>query len=365
MKIEITPLDTLFFKDAKAFNMEDETWADSFFPPYPSVLYGALRTVYFANHVDELDKATTKQDPTRNLVIKNISYKIYENRNSFLGYYYPCPFSLVQLKNRNVNQKNRENRRKIYSVTGLKNTNKKFVSSSNLEYFFMNNLEVENISNGIIEKSDLEMFLQGYTEELKIRKLEDLILSENKIGIRINNNTNSVKNECLYRMNMLRMDKVKICIEFEGLNIPSTGFIKLGGESKSCSYKEIQNNEELYEYSLKGQKFKLYLATPAIFKNGWIPSWIDKNSLEGEYKGINVKLLSVCMGKTQYVGGYDIKNGCPKKMMKAVPAGSVYCFELQSGTLEEVTNLFNGKSIAELDFAKQGFGISFVGNWEE
>ncbi len=364
MKIEITPIDTLFFKDAKPFNMEDETWADSYFPPYPSVIYGALRTLYFSNHIDELEKANTDEDPTKNLVIKNISYKIYKNKNRLLGYYYPSPSSLVQFKNRHVNEKNRENREKLYKVTELKSNNKKFISSSNLDCFFMNDLEIENISNGIIGKSDLEIFLQGYTEEIEVRKLEDMILSENKIGIRINSSTNSVKDECLYRMNMLRMDKVRICIELEGLDIPSNGFIKLGGEGKSCVYKELADKEKMFNCDLKEKRFKIYLATPTIFKNGWIPSWIDKDSLEGEYKGIKVKLLSVCIGKHEYVGGYDIKNKCPKEMMKAVPAGSIYYFQLKEGNIEGVMDVFNGKSIAECGFGKQGFGISFVGKWE-
>lgn len=367
MKIEITPLDTVFFKDAKPFNMSEETWADSYFPPYPSVIYGALRTVYFSNHIDELNKATTDEDPTKNLIIKDISYKIYEDRNKLLGYYYPAPLSLVQLKNRCTNEKNRENREKVYKVIGLKNNNKKFVSSSKLECFLINDLEVENVENGIIHKSDLEMFLQGYTDELKVRKLEDMILSENKVGIRINSSTNSVENECLYRMNMLRINNVKICVEFEGINIPSKGFIKLGGQGKGCSYKEINNKGEIFNYDfcdLKENKFKIYLSTPAIFKNGWIPSWINKNSLEGEYKGIKIKLLGGCIGKHQYIGGYDIKNKCPKKMMRAVPAGSVYYFQFQNSSAKEIMNAFNYKPISDWEFGKQGFGIGFVGERE-
>ena len=49
MIIQIDPLDTLFFRNGKPFTMGEETWADAVFPPYPSVVYGALRSAYFSN----------------------------------------------------------------------------------------------------------------------------------------------------------------------------------------------------------------------------------------------------------------------------------------------------------------------------
>ena len=49
MRIRIKALDTLFFRDGKPFTSGEETWADGTFPPYPSVLYGALRTWFITN----------------------------------------------------------------------------------------------------------------------------------------------------------------------------------------------------------------------------------------------------------------------------------------------------------------------------
>ena len=52
--------------------------------------------------------------------------------------------------------------------------------------------------------------------------------------------------------------------------------------------------------------------------------------------------------------------GRPKPMKRAVPAGSVYYFELLEGDLEKVKDLMHCRSISEYN-AEQGFGISFVG----
>ena len=67
MRIKIDAIDTLFFKDGKPFSMGDETWADGIFPPPPSVIYGALRSIYFSEHPEKLQKVYSKevQDPAK------------------------------------------------------------------------------------------------------------------------------------------------------------------------------------------------------------------------------------------------------------------------------------------------------------
>ena len=74
MQIQIDPLDTLFFRDGKPFTMGEDSWASGIVPPYPSVIYGALRSAYFSNHITELKKATKWDDPTMNLKIKGIHF---------------------------------------------------------------------------------------------------------------------------------------------------------------------------------------------------------------------------------------------------------------------------------------------------
>jgi CRISPR-associated protein Cmr3 len=47
-------------------------------------------------------------------------------------------------------------------------------------------------------------------------------------------------------------------------------------------------------------------------------------------------------------------------MYRAVPAGSVYYFEIIEGTQEQIVSLFNFKKISE-ERANEGFGFSLVG----
>ncbi len=153
--------------------------------------------------------------------------------------------------------------------------------------------------------------------------------------------------------------------EFEQLdNIPA--MIRLGGEGKAVQCQSIESKEIRQKISIPmplivGKRFKLYLATPALFTDGWKPSWMTTDY--SEHNGIKIRLLAAAVGKAVPVGGFDIRKPGPKAMRKAVPAGSVYYLELENETdntrLEE---LFHQKSISDIaDSQLQGFGITFVG----
>jgi len=98
MIIRIRPLDTFFFRDGKPFSLGQETWADGVFPPSPSILYGALRAIYFSEYPDEFKKANTPDDPTLKLKIKGIFLEIGEK------IYLPVPADFVITKDEGENK---------------------------------------------------------------------------------------------------------------------------------------------------------------------------------------------------------------------------------------------------------------------
>ena len=108
------------------------------------------------------------------------------------------------------------------------------------------------------------------------------------------------------------------------------------------------------------KNFKVIFSTPAIFEKGWLPKWIDEKTLIGEYNDLKLKLLAAAIGKPLSIGGFDMKKRMPKPMYKAIPAGSVYYFELLEGKMDNVQNIFHQRSISEI-YPEQGFGIAYVG----
>lgn len=354
--IQIDALDTLFFRDSKAFTKGEDTWADTIFPPYPSVIYGALRSAWFAEDVGKLDLANKDDDPTKDLIIKNICFKQGDEL------YFPLPLDCVQEKGW---LKIQDKKNKVF-VLKPNPINKEVSLSCPTNEILQseNDKQIENVSDAIVGESALEKYLNGSSEEFSIKRRSDYISIETKVGIARSKHTHSSEENMLYRVGMNRLakgfnDKISIIVEFEGLSISPQGLMKFGGEGKAIHYEEISTTIDIPAPELTDNKFKLYLVTPAIFKNGWLPFGIDKDTLKGSINGVGVELLTTAIGKPISIGGWDMKRGCPKTMRKAVPVGSVYYFELTDGNVKDLIKI-NGNSISDYN-ENEGFGIAYVG----
>ena len=138
--------------------------------------------------------------------------------------------------------------------------------------------------------------------------------------------------------------------------------IKLGGEGKFVSVQNLAKSIEI-PFPKIDNNFLLYISTPTIFKKGWLPDWIDKDSLKGKIPNtdLTVKLLTASIGKPDLIGGFDMAKRKPKPMYKAVPSGSVYFFEILEGNSSELEKIHQ-KSISDI-YPEQGFGICYVGKF--
>jgi len=359
MRIKITPLDTLFFKDGKPFSMGDESWADGLFPPPPSVFYGAIRTAYFSEHPGEFHYAGSKEDPTNKLIINGIYFYI----DDYLCY--PLPFDYVKKKNDKEDKK----------VYAMKIKKIDFPSKSPLTHILQyeqnNNSHIEKIESvydGLIRESMFKKYLEGRANEFTPRYLTEFVTSEPKVGIGRSNLTHSTSESQLYRVGMRRLEskkefernteKISFVVDFTGLSLSSNGNFKLGAEGKIVKYNMIEvepiniNFEELID---KSKILKIVLLTPSLFKNGWYPD-IENNRL---LKNLKLKLLTAAIGKPINIGGFDMKDKRPKVMRKAVPAGSVYYCTFDVNQKSEIINLI-GKSISDYQ-QNEGFGICIIG----
>lgn len=347
MIIQIDPLDTLIFRDGRPFGSDNDSWANSLVFPSLTSIYGGLRATYFAQNPEQIGFANTIDDPTKNLIVKNVFFK---TKN----------IPLFQISKDLVMKDKKE--KNVYSLTLKENSN----TSSNLQMIFESDFDNVANANGFLSKSNFKRYLNG-DKKVQFKPLDEFILSESKIGIGRNNNTKSVDDGKLYRIGLNRYNELKIIIDFEGMEIKDEGLMRFGGEGKGAYYKKIDDIELPKCEQIENDVFKLVLLTPAIFKKGWLPDFINDNNFEGEFEEIKLKLIAAAVGKSEYIGGWDIKENKPKSMFKAVPAGSVYYFELQNPLdKEKVIEIFNYKSIVDMEnYKKEGYGICVVGNYKK
>ena len=342
MKILIKPFDTLFFRDGKPFDMGEETIASTNYLPSPLTIHGALTSLLISQNKVPLDEAKKLKNS-----IKITDISIVKENNIL----YPIPLDILIDEEEN----------KAYLLN--KNSEKIFHNINNIKNLLFTDKTSLKSKNVFISEVDLEDYLNNKKE---IYYENEIHSYEYKIGIGLNRKINTVEEGKLYRVPLVRLnDEVKFLVEFEILNgefknisLNDLGYIKLGGENKVSFYKKVSNANHQMDINKDKFKgiFKLYLKTPAIFKNGYIADWM----LKGEYKGLTFNFLTCTVGRYKTIGGFDMKDNKIKTTLKAVPEGSVYYFETKETDLEKITQVFEEESISDF-YKNEGFGLVLVG----
>lgn len=147
-------------------------------------------------------------------------------------------------------------------------------------------------------------------------------------------------------------------------------FRSLGGERRLAYLQELKE-DVLPQYKDPGivgqKKFRLFLATPAVFTHGWIPDDIDSKTWRGSLLGIKVQLRAAAVGRWEAQSGWDMtKSGkaAHKSLQRAVPAGTVYWFEADNElTAEDVKELWLQSICTAATQQNDGFGLVLPGRW--
>jgi len=367
MWYKIKPLDTLFFRDGRPFSMGAETWANPIFPPYPSTVYGAIRTwiIFERGSLKDFKEGKFKEElgtPSGkgNLRIKGPFICLDNN------IYFPVPFDCLKKKGAPENEKNN-----LFYIN-LMNRPEVFISDYPLESILVNknDFELEECDE-FLDINSFKDYLMGNDTQPNFTEKTKIFSYEKKTGIKRSRKTLSSEEGHIYRIPMIRLErKAKLFVEIDGLSrYPKGGLLQIGGEGKTAKIEKIENYPLMtlidIDFKFENKVFKLYLATPAIFKKGWIPDWINETTFEGNYEEIKLKLVSCSIGKYNLIGGWDLANKRPKPMYKAVPPGSVYYFKILDDTpAEKIKEVFHLKNISDMNSdinLEEGFGLSFVG----
>lgn len=359
--INISALDTLFFRGGKPFSMGQETTGSGLFPPSPSVIYGALRTAYFAENQEDFKQFQMKgdiADATKNLTIKRMAYNVVAGKGS--STYFPAPLDLVTFKDDNKNEAE-------LLEYKLHEKNEGEYSNAKTDFLLYKDGKVEGLTNAFVNHRTLENYLHLKKNTFRFKMLNEFISEEAKVGVGLSKQTRAAEEGQLYFMNMIR-PKTKdhhffnLAIEYDNLALPQNGVLRIGAEGKGAIYEASTQIADI-ETVITDNKFKIYLSTPALFKNGWLPDWLDKNTFAGKFPNTNaqVKLMTCAIGKPVSIGGFDVKKQQPKPMLCAVPAGSVYYFEIKTGNIKDIIDaLKTSPSISDYR-PNEGFGLAFIG----
>lgn len=365
MYYSLDAVDTFFFRNAGPFDSGINFHSVSMFPPLPSVYAGAIHNA----------TGTRARDITIKFNGVMVEQKIM----------FPIPLDTIVIKSYKSEGSHFSNTVYQSELLQLVHT---LTSSGETPYSLMPKRqqtikEKEPSSGGYINIKELNRYLQGMSSSVKSHALADFIQKEPHIGIQIDAFTSQTEQGKWYATERIRPvneknQSCRLIVEVEGVNLKKPIVLKLGGESKVASMIPVTKQWDVHSPSSNSQYFKLYLATPAIFKKGWIPWWIDEETKEGYFtyrkKKIRVRLISAAIGRPIAAGGFGVKQEKPRELRLAVPAGSVYFFQIIEGTFADAVALFHQKCISDyreslgfiyknwdrLRYCDRGYGYSFI-----
>ena len=164
--------------------------------------------------------------------------------------------------------------------------------------------------------------------------------------------------------------------------------IIFGGQQGVAALDAVRDDSRLPDSDKPSGRFiKWVLLTPAVFRSGWRPGWINAESgkveavikpkrREGESRKawrkrfaeekIPGRLVAACIPKNIHYSGWQTYGGekyGPRSTRLCVAAGAVYYFEVPEGEdTAPLLEFLHGRRLSDL-WAEKGFGFGLCGSW--
>lgn len=354
MKLLIEPVDVWMFRDGRPFDAGSDHQASSLFPPHPSVIQGALRSHHLVvKGVDLADPAAVEA-----AVGTATAYRWHPIRGPFVARreedgawrYHPLPADAVRVADDGG----------VRAADPVDPAGHGVTTDSPTPLLLWPEEEPENPKKLKKEgrlwlrEDRLRTYLDGdvahATPEGK------LLLRESRFGIGRDDRVRTATEGLLYEVVYVR-PREGVGLEVEAIGLrdwPDRGILRMGGEARAGVYYPSDCEDWPAIPDPLPDRFRLYLATPAFFQDGWRPrDWGD--FFEGE-----LQLVAAAIARYEAVGGFDIARGLPKPSRRYVPAGSVYYFRCGGPVRWRAER---GNPAFTEDGAQVGYGQFLIGRW--
>ncbi len=152
--------------------------------------------------------------------------------------------------------------------------------------------------------------------------------------------------------------------------LPEVGFLRLGGEGRGARYRRVdyQPPAPPIQAIAESGRFRLILATPGLFADGWLPPGVRREGRDYLWSagGWSARLMCAAVPRREVVSGWDLFAWKPKDAQRAAPAGSVYWFEdLQDPTDKLAAWAGGGLWGDTVDHQRraEGYNLAWIAGW--
>lgn len=214
---------------------------------------------------------------------------------------------------------------------------------------------------------------------LTAAQLEALAGVEGRVGIALDRRSRRVQESRLYVSQYVRFrEGVGILVGLAGLPEPGEArldgaLVRLGGDGRAARLSRVHcPSLETPTLPEEPERMSLVAVTPGVFRLGWLPDGVDRDPEGGgwvlAWGGLRARLRAAAVGAAEVVTGWSMSEGRPKAIAAAVPPGSVWRFELEAVSredLEELAGALRERSVGEVLTGQPGSrdGEGFSSCW--
>jgi CRISPR-associated protein Cmr3 len=368
----LVPEDVLFFRDGKPASMGEDHYLRSIFPPYPSTLYGLVRTQRMLEEGYDVSRVSepwwkTLPGQLRGEIGEWNDHGSLSLRGPWLvrettkghdvsrDILLPAPHDLLVFAEPT---EERDGSRKVTNVFRLLSEAARDGVAWSHECAAMSPFvyerdrwmkwhpdgdekEPESAQGWFLTMSGVEQWMAGLVPSPRdFVDSRTLWTVETRTGLGLQKDRRLSMDRMLYTFGFIRLSRgVSIGFELAGGKLGADCHVRLGGENRLAllaNGPSLTNELGTLAHTAKDDGV-FALVTPGIFDNGSMP---------------DAQVSAAVVSEIVRVGGWDLARHGPKRLRRAVPAGSVYYID--PGPIEQLHSYSNQ--------ANEGFGLMLRGN---
>ena len=361
MKVQyryVEPVDTLTFRGNRLFGAPG-SYGDTQFPPGPSVLAGAFRSLLLTELPQEISAFTQGKrlsDPVLNGILGTPaepgSFTVTQvgparkMRNGTIEPVLPLPADLIV-----TGQGETVQRLEPQPLpTGIKTGQPAELPCIPV---LRQEKQAKPESGWLLTEQGIHAYLQGESVGSQhLLKADCLWQSETRVGIGMSSTSRSADEGKLFSVEHTALMQAEHGKDMGGLivgiagcddRLPESGLLRLGGDGRVARFEAMSDvipAPPLEQIGEQG-RFKLIMRTPGLFQSGWLPDgvtsrdsgyWLELGSLKA-------RLACAAVSRYEVISGWDLARWQPKSAQRVVPAGSIYWFDQLEGDSDELGKL--------------------------
>ncbi|MGQ9918069.1 MAG: type III-B CRISPR module-associated Cmr3 family protein [Bryobacteraceae bacterium] len=378
----LEPVDVLFLRANKSFG-DPGSYGESMVPPWPSVIAGALRSRMLAD--SDIDLAEFAADRARHPEIGTPSspgrfelcaaHLAQRSAQGVVDPLFPLPLDLVAETSGGV-------------TTVLAARPVELPPALRSSYPLPMHPVVAQSKRGKpaaglwLKRAGWQEYLNGKVPGAgQLVSSSDLWKPDPRTGIGLDAHTRSVEEGRLFTAEAAAFRQqhhgagsltTGFLAAVDGATPPQDGLVRLGADGRAAvvyALPDFALPEPDFGALAASRRCRIVLATPGIFKRGWLPEGVEEQ--KGEFlfdlHGVRGRLAAAAVPRAGVVSGWDLARERPKPARRAVPAGAVYWLDQLEATPEALRELAArglwGEPCGDPQRRAEGFNRIWIAPW--